>query len=402
MKHALELLNHMVIWFLVMLFCNTALQSPMQLFLYGLASAFVAGVCYFWRLKVDKMSLFLLWHVVMLVLSFYVVGIFLRDGACAAVLIFSILYSCLIRFFAATAWLENPGRAYVIIAVLTYVVHWLYASLPYVKSWATIGIVLCFLCFVLYDSVVSIDKFVDMKSNAMKINTARVKGVSKKMSIIYVGTLGVLLSIFGLVKMDKVWDFLLWVGDKIMRFLAGFIPEGEPPMPESEKEPIESGMGDLFAELGKESPFMQKIGEGVAAIGGILIALVAIVFLIQGAIAIYRYFKNRQRDEEEILISEKLYEGNEKSGLGLGRLFQRLQLSPAQRIRKLYRRNMNKLDNKHVCKFPYMNPEEQTGTLSAYEVEKETREEIRELYEKARYSKEKVTEADVKRMHTII
>jgi len=180
------------------------------------------------------------------------------------------------------------------------------------------------------------------------------------------------------------------------------IPEGEPPVYEQTFDKVNNNTGGGLDALAKESPIMQKIGEIFAFVGGIVILLAFAFLLIRGIVLLIRYFGTRQNETEEQLVREKLYVGKEKSVVKQRRLFRRTEQTPARKVRKIYKRNMQKLDDTDVRQFSYLNPEEQVGRLQAYRVDEATREEIKEIYERARYSAEKVTDADAKRMQAIM
>jgi hypothetical protein len=144
------------------------------------------------------------------------------------------------------------------------------------------------------------------------------------------------------------------------------------------------------------------IGEIVAYIGGVIIFCAFAFLLVRGIILLVRFFQNRENEVEEQLVREKLYVGKERTMLKRRRLFQREANTPAKKVRKIYKKEMSKLDEKSVVKFVYMNPEEQVDCIPTHRIDDNVKEEIRELYEKARYSAEVVSDVDVKRMNALM
>ena len=147
---------------------------------------------------------------------------------------------------------------------------------------------------------------------------------------------------------------------------------------------------------------MRTIGKIIFWIIGIATAII-LIFVIAVVISeMIERFGKKKAVKEERLIREKLYVGKEKKPLQKARGFQRPNLSAAKKVRKIYKRNLTKQEDKYLRRFPYQNPDEQLETLTEHLPEEKRREEIREIYERARYSEEAVTEADVKRIHHLM
>ena len=323
-------------------------------------------------------------------------------GVFAFLYVLTVFWSLILRVLPAAAWLENPSGIYVGALVVIYFIHWIYKAPQGVKTATVVATVVLFLLKQLYQNLDAADKFVDLRTMSTKINTKSVKSLSKQLSLIYVGMLGGILGILGVIGAEDVWNMLFKMGDKILRFIVSLIPEGEKPVYEKTFGTVNNGGAGGLDALAKESPIMQKIGEIFAFVGGIAIAVALLFLLIRGLVLLYRYFVSTKAETEEELVREKLYVGKEKSKVRKGRIFQRFEQNPTKKVRRIYKRNMQKLDQVDIRQFPYLNPEEQVEKLGSYKVEKETREEIKEIYERARYSTEKVTDADAKRMHTIM
>ena len=74
----------------------------------------------------------------------------------------------------------------------------------------------------------------------------------------------------------------------------------------------------------------------------------------------------------------------------------------SRRIRKMYKKNMSKSGEKNLREFPYMTPGEQVQRREETYDFKGDSGEVRELYEKARYGKDAVTDSDVEKMRGIL
>jgi len=402
MKNVTKILYHMIAWAMILPLCQASTKNVAELLLFSLGSALIAGICLLLRIRVKKPHWFIGSHLLGIAATIYGIGVLYGKGVLAFMLVLPIVWSLILRLLPAAAWLDNPSGIYVGTLVVVYVIHWIYKVPQYVKTMTVVATVLLFLIQQLYKNIDAADRFVDMRTMSTKINTKSVKSLSKQISLIYVGMMGSVLAILGVIGIDSVWQFLANVGDKIMRFIVSLIPEGEPPVYEQTFDKVNNNTGGGLDALAKESPIMQKIGEIFAFVGGIVILLAFAFLLIRGIVLLIRYFGTRQNETEEQLVREKLYVGKEKSVVKQRRLFRRTEQTPARKVRKIYKRNMQKLDDTDVRQFSYLNPEEQVGRLQAYRVDEATREEIKEIYERARYSAEKVTDADAKRMQAIM
>ena len=402
MKNITTICTHMITWGMVLFLAQTSADNVMQLFLFAVGNAMLAGLCFLIRLKVKKIGWFLLCHVTCMAGCIYLVGVMYGKGVFAFLYVLTVFWSLILRVLPAAAWLENPSGIYVGALVVIYFIHWIYKAPQGVKTATVVATVVLFLLKQLYQNLDAADKFVDLRTMSTKINTKSVKSLSKQLSLIYVGMLGGILGILGVIGAEDVWNMLFKMGDKILRFIVSLIPEGEKPVYEKTFGTVNNGGAGGLDALAKESPIMQKIGEIFAFVGGIAIAVALLFLLIRGLVLLYRYFVSTKAETEEELVREKLYVGKEKSKVRKGRIFQRFEQNPTKKVRRIYKRNMQKLDQVDIRQFPYLNPEEQVEKLGSYKVEKETREEIKEIYERARYSTEKVSDADVKRMQTIM
>ena len=82
--------------------------------------------------------------------------------------------------------------------------------------------------------------------------------------------------------------------------------------------------------------------------------------------------------------------------------FERFEKNPARRIRRIYKKRLKRAGAKNLSSFWYMSPDEQVQLLRKQGVPEETIEEMKDLYEKARYSTDLVTDVEVERMRTIL
>lgn len=404
MKLTMRILNHMVTWSVVMLLGSHMAQNPLEMVLFSLLGAALAVLGCIARLKMKNLWKFVAVHFLGAAIVIFSVGMLYGKVVFAILLLLPILWSALISLHPSMEWMEEPRGIYVGACVIIYVLSVIYFMPSYVGTWCVIATIFLYLNKLVFDKFEAADQFIEFGSLSSKINTISVRTLCKKMILIYVGMLTTVMTVLGIIGIDGVWSFLGKMLYKFMRFLGQFLPEGEPPIePElPEIKPEQQPGENIFEEMAQENEIMQTIGEvffGIVKIFTILVFIFVIVVVITEMI---QRFGKKKVVKEERLIREKLYVGKEKKSLRKGRGFKRQDLTAAKKVRKIYKRNMTRQEDKYVRRFPYQNPDEQLDTVSSRLSGENAKEEIREIYERARYSEEHVTEADVKRIHHLM
>ena len=183
----------------------------------------------------------------------------------------------------------------------------------------------------------------------------------------------------------------VWLWEKIraiLRFLFSLLPKSETPrgVETVTAETYESVQEGFVLPEAKETWVFWEFTEKILKVA---VAVLLLVLLVKGIQALYRELKGRfqsrkQEEREAEDVQEKLVrEGRPPQKRRRGGLF----LPSEEKIRKIYRRTIKKAVPQKSSFYPYrtMNPEQLHDTLKMQElVEEEVQ--MRNLYEKARYS----------------
>lgn len=403
MKFITRILNHMVTWSTIFLIASNASRTPMELIIFSIISGVLAVLGCVARLKITNLLWFIASHFLAAFGVLFFAGYLYGNPVFVFFLLLPIVWSALIGLHPAMEWMEEPKGIYLGACILVYVLSLIYFMPSYIGTWCVIATVFLYLNKMIFDKFEAADKFVDFGTLSSQIDTLSVKSLCKKMILIYIGMLTIVLTVLGCIGTGGLFPFLGRILYKVMRFIGQFLPEGTLPVePEEELLPEKQEQEDALEGMRNENAAMQTIGKIFFWVVGIFTVIV-VIFVVAVVISeLIERFGKKKVVKEERLIREKLYVGKEKKTLRKGRGFQRPNLSAAKRVRKIYKRNLTKQQDKYLRRFPYQNPDEQLETLTEQLPEEARREEIREIYERARYSEETVTEADVKRIHNLM
>ena len=404
MKLTTRILNHMVTWSTIFLIASNASKSSMELLIFSIISGVLAVLGCVARLKMTNLLWFIASHFLAVFVVVFGVGYQYGNLVFTFFLILPIVWSALLSLHPALEWLEEPRGIYLGVCIVVYVLSIIYFMPSYIGTWCVIATVFLYLNKMIFEKFEAADKFVDFGTLSSKIDTLSVKSLCKKMILIYIGMLTVVLTVLGCIGTGGLFPFLGKMLYRIMRFIGQFLPEGTMPVEPEKQDPLPEKKEEenIFEEMARENAAMRTIGKIIFWIIGIATAII-LIFVIAVVISeMIERFGKKKAVKEERLIREKLYVGKEKKPLQKARGFQRPNLSAAKKVRKIYKRNLTKQEDKYLRRFPYQNPDEQLETLTEHLPEEKRREEIREIYERARYSEEAVTEADVKRIHHLM
>ena len=134
----------MITWGMVLFLAQTSADNVMQLFLFAVGNAMLAGLCFLIRLKVKKIGWFLLCHVTCMAGCIYLVGVMYGKGVFAFLYVLTVFWSLILRVLPAAAWLENPSGIYVGALVVIYFIHWIYKAPQGVKTATVVATVVFF------------------------------------------------------------------------------------------------------------------------------------------------------------------------------------------------------------------------------------------------------------------
>lgn len=404
MKHLIKILTYMIVSTTVMLLFLKQFDSPWEFTGYIVITILLSMLLYFFRNKAESFWVFLGCHLVLLLGGIFLIAIASDYKWYIAIWSFWVLYSAVLRLVPAAENLDEPGLPYVAVSVITYFGIGVFEVGSVAEHLSLIGTMLVLLLHLLYGNLEAMDEFIYLGSFSNKVDEQGVSRLNKRISLWYTGAMGVLLAIAGLFRVDSLWRTVLgWIRNFIC-FLVSLIPLGEQMPPEEEAE-AEKEMSEMLQQTMPEHEIpawrqlMQEIFRGI-----IIFVIVAgfIALLVYAAMYVYRHFYNKKNREEGDKVIESLSFGEKITKEKKTRFFERIEKHPAKRIRRLYKKRLKRAGAKNISSFWYMAPDEQVQFLRKQGVPEKTIEEMKDLYEKARYSTGLVTDAEVERMRTIL
>lgn len=407
MKNIIKMLTHMVVWGTAMAIFFNNFGSQREMIVYSLGTAVLAAVCYLLRWKIKILWIFLASHLLLAIGGFALIPVVGVVGWYKVILLLMIAYSALLRFTPSMASLEKPCRAYISVLAIIYVSLFIYKGTTMAKEICFWSIIFLFLLKLLHENLEKMDNYVATRSLSAEIDEKKVKSLSTQLSLFYTGAIGALVGGIGLVSMDAIWKTIGGWLDAFIRFLVSLIPSTTT-MPETKVEQVTQEGGGLLEMLQgidnqQTLPQLPEWVDQVMMVLTVVIILAILISAIVGAIIVaYRYFYSRTKKEEGEQVVEALDDVEKVGDKKKKRFFERFQRSPARRVRKIYKKNMRKLGIKQMARFSYMSPDEQVQVLHEKGYGENTVEEVRSLYEKARYGVDIVTNAEADRMRSIM
>ena len=405
MKDVVKSLNH-IIFYGAIVSSITGMLGLEEALWYGLWTGALGACCYLLRLKIRKLLLFLGAH--LLLILWGVAGIIAGGGFMVyGILLLAVaVLSFLLRLIPGAEQLDQPGYFHIVVlAILFFTATFLGKSSLSVDSglW---GACLVFLLKVLNDNLMAAEEIIESRSGSTRMDVKRLKRQNARLSLVYVGVLGLAIGVAGLFRAEglggKIWEAL----KAFLRFLFSLLPVSDNQQ-ENVAAPVENQpMEDMFEELGEASEpsaFARLLEAIVQVVGVVLLVaavLGAVIFVI---VKIYRHFYNRREEEAAREVTEPLTRREKLSKQKRQKEFAALPpRSPARRIRKIYKKHMKRLEKERGISLACMSPREQLAFWKEEGVEPEAAEEVRRLYEKARYSQGQVTEKEAERMKILL
>lgn len=405
MKNIMKTLSHMMFWATSLLLCWALYDSQAQMIWYALATAVLAGISYWMRVKINKMWVFIVSHlagvaggvglILILQLKIWYIGY----------LVLLALWSIILRCVTLARKFDQPGNLYLGFAASFHVIILIVGGNELAKGVSLCATILLFLLNLLYDNLQSADWFIEVRNLSEDGDARKASRVSKQISLLYTGGIGIILGLFTFVSMDGVWQAIKTGLYRLMGYLVRLLPLEDLPAAEEEiAEEGEQGLGMLeqMMEESERSLFAVIFDTIVPIALTIVVIVVVIALMIKMVKGMYHSFYQKRAQEDDNLQVEKLKADKRVSRAKRRQNMRQLESNATRRIRKIYKKNMYKLGEQKLRDFPYMTPDEQVQKHK--EVHSQTGDvtEVRDIYEKARYGKEMVTDADVERMRTIM
>ncbi len=403
MKHFIKILTYMIVSATIMLLFLKTFDSPWEFAGYIVITMLLSMLLYFLRNKTESFWLFLGSHLVLLLGGIFLIAIVSDYKWYIAIWSFWVLYSAILRLVPAAENLDEPCLAYVLVSAIVYFGTGAFEVGSVAELLSLIGTVLLLLLHLLYGNLEAMDEFIYIGSFSNKVDEQGVSALNRRISLCYTGALGVLLAIAGLFRIDGLWRTVSGWIRIFIRFLASLIPLGEQMPPEEEAE-AEKEMSEILQQTMPEHEIpawrqlLQEIFRGIITF---VIVAIIIAIIIYAMIYVYRHFYNKKNREEGDKVIESLSFGKEITKEKKTRFFERTEKHAAKRIRRIYKKRLKRAGAKNISSFWYMAPDEQVKILRKQGVPEETIDEMKDLYEKARYGADLVTDVEVERMRTI-
>lgn len=405
MLNIITALSHMIFWATPLFMCYALYDSPSQMICYAMATAILAGLGYWARMKINKMWVFVIGHLAVVILGGGLIFLFPIKTWYIAFLILLAAWSMVLRCLTLLERFDEPSSLYVGFAVAFYFLLWILEANKFTQGISLGAALLLFLIKLLYDNLQSADWFMEVRNLSEDSDAKKASRISKQISYLYTGGIGIILGLFAFVSMDGVWQAIkAGVRRLLIAFLSLFSWE-EPQVQEEEMaEKGEQALG-MFTEMMEEGekPLLLLVFDKIVPV----VTTMAIVALVIWGIVTFMkkmyggFYKTRMQAEDRLEV-EKLKadkwtaRGRRKENEG------HTENNASRRIRKMYKKNMSKSGEKNLREFPYMTPGEQVQRREETYDFKGDSGEVRELYEKARYGKDAVTDSDVEKMRGIL
>lgn len=404
MRHVIRVVTHMIVSGTCMLLFAKTFESSWELAGYSFLTMLLVACLYGVRRRVNSFWIFLGCHLLLLLGGGFLTVIIGTHKWYVAIWCFWILYSAILRLVPAADHMDEPVVAYIIVLMIEYFGICALEGSLLVQRLNLISTGVVFLLYILYRNLDSMDEFIYVGSFSNEVDEQGIRKLNHRLTFLYVGILGALLGVFSLFRLDGLWHTLSRWFRALMRFLVSFIPISEQIQPE-EKEEMEQGMSNLLQEMVQEnepSAWMQLLGEILRGIIAFVIVAAILVGIIRVAIRVYRHFYNKENREEGDKVIEALSFGAEITKERKTGFFERFERSPARRIRRIYKKSLKRTGARRMSRLEYLSPDEQVQFLRNKGLSEEAIDEIRTLYEKARYSADFVTETEAERMRAIL
>lgn len=405
MKTIMTLLTHILICFPILFLFENSLGGAWMTLLYGALTALAAVGCSLSRWRAKKIIWFLVSHVLLITGGIVILPLAGLKTWYLIIWVAAILYSAILRLVPQAENLDAPGYLYVGTMLVVYLAAGALGGLVIAEKLSLWTAIFLFLINMLYSNLDEMEQFLQLQSLTDKPDEKKVTRINTKLSFIYTGVFGVILAIIGLNSMEGVKDKILQGLGALLRFIVSLLPLKEKAPAEEEQVMEQEGMQNLLQNLpepSEQSRFQELIADILQGIVAVCIVALIIFILVRAAIIAYRHFYKQTTKEEDDRVIEKISQTEKitkKKRIGL---FEGIDRTPAKKIRKIYKKSMIKLGAKTVSRFRFLTPTEQVVLLREQGIGETDIREIRNIYEKARYYENVVTNEDVEKIRTML
>ncbi len=394
MKTGIKLLTHAFFCLAACFLFLKKLSLGHNIFIYALVLSLIAAFYHFVREKSEKFWIFVSLHL----LGIIGVSIIISLGGNVQYLGYMglavIVYSIFIRY--APIELDAPQYFHLLFFILTYYMA------PGYRTICLYMTIAYFLMVLLYNNLESMNFYVATRSLTVSLDEKGLKQTNRYVTLIYVGILGVILCLVGVLHTNQIWRMIGRFLRNILRFIGGLFKSktGEEPI----EEPGEELPGEMGAftpeELTEPSRFAEILSEIIKYLLLAAFVIVVITILVKVIVRLYHYFYESKVQEDTSIIVERVSRLDRK--VKRSRTSQtNLDIKPTNRIRKLYKKLLRKNGAKKFKKMSYLSPKEQLNMFCNEGYDEGKRNELQFLYEKARYSNSKITAEDISKFKSI-
>lgn len=385
MKDAIKLITQILFFYAITFMAVEAYGDERQMTVYGAWIIILTLYCYWQRQRAGRLAFFICSHIVVSVVAAAVIWGGNFPKGMVALTILMVICSMLVRCFPEVRRMEEPGYFQLVILALAF-----FQSRYWGKVQGAQQIVFAVFCVMLllmvwHDNLKAADIFIRDRKSSTRMDEKKLKRCNYLFSFLYSGVLFLVLLLAGGIHTDGISRFL----GRLISMLLGRIPKGKMLQPEPEEKVVMEFAGGEPSLFLKILILILKIVFSVGLLAGVLYFL----FWAVKSISKRRFQTKNMGDIEEyaepLTVSKKISHRKTKS------FFKAVHQPPAWRVRRIYRKDFYKVFRKKGKELQYLSPEEQ---IAALDMTGEKAEELLALYEKARYSRDEVTEGDVRRM----
>lgn len=401
MKHVTKLINQIIFWLALAYTVFPETQDFTEWLLCVMWITVLSMLTYLMRETLDRLFVFLAGHVAAGAAGWLVIQALGEGGIMKLALCLILLYSVVLRFLPNGNVWEEPGYFYLGVLAVCFFANSAMDRSSAVRQLALAAFFVALLCKLFYDNLRGADEFIRNRASSTQLDEKKLKRLNIRISLIYVGAVGGILALVGLLRtegisaaiLNAVRHFLQWI-------FRGLDTTGE--VQQVTEAAIESAMPEVGTMPAVDkAPIWAALEIVIEAVVTLLLIVGVIAFVVLMLIALRRHFYGRRmvadsvEDYVEPLTVRKKTEKREKRSIR-----ERLERTPAKRIRKMYQRWMRQLERQE--KWSCLSPEEQVRLLADREgLTEQEQKEILALYEKARYSGAQMSEEEARQMQAL-
>lgn len=340
-----------------------------------------------------KLFVFLMGHIAMIVAGAYISLMLVGNIAGTIVVIGIGILSMASRMFQGWNRCIIPGIGHIVIIVVCFMVR------AYLGDKGTCTILYLMLAAyillkVFYENIVSTTAFIINRRPSTVINEKKLVRTNLGITGIYTAILGAVLLCISIFDLEDMTSELLGLLKRLFRALFGFLRgQGAAQLLEPEQNVVQQQFDiGSYMPVVKEPGFLAKLLDRLVQILGVGLLIGLVIFIIVStSLAVYRYFNNNSEKSKEInedtaFIERNIIKRKEKR-TGKVPLFH-----PARKLRRLYKKEVESIWKKK--RIPEaLSPQEELKEVG--DTNADRYDDVRAIYEKARYSQHEITQQDV-------